>query len=201
MTTAANAIVLQYIAPVLVLIYAVLFEAKKPTKMDILLTIFIFSGCVLAFAGQLSADGIWGNLIAILSGAAFAGELISTRRPNADPWDGATIGCALSFITFLPSLLSEPKEGFTALSLAVALCMGLFQYGFSYVAYAYGMRRVSTLKASLIMTLEPVMTPVWVFLAIGERPSALSLTGLACVGGGLILQAVYQEKMKTCKAS
>lgn len=193
MTTAANAIVLQYIAPVFVLLYAVLFEARKPAKMDIFLTMFIFAGCVLAFAGQLSADGVWGNLLAVLSGVTFAGELISTRKKNADSVDGVILGCAFSFIAFLPSLLSEPRESFNAVSLSVALCMGVFQYGLSYAAYSYGMKRISALKASLIMTLEPVMSPVWVFAVIGERPSALSLIGLACVGGGLILQAVRER--------
>ena len=196
LTSAANAIVLQYLAPVLVLLYTIFFEAKKPTRFDVLITCVIFGGCILAFAGQLSMDGILGNLLAIASGFMFAGQLISSRKNGADPLDGLIIGSGVPFVVFLPVLLSEPAANFDSTILWMAIALGLMQYGTANITYSFGITKVNSLSASLILTLEPVLNPVWVFLFYGEAPSVLSIAGLCCVVGALIVQAMHGAREK-----
>lgn len=100
MTTAANAVVLQYIAPMLVMLYAVMFEAHKPDLTSILLTIAVFVGYLLTFAGKLSFRGALGNGIALLSGFALAGQVIVSRKTEGGSLDGLMIGSGLSFVVF-----------------------------------------------------------------------------------------------------
>lgn len=194
LTTAANAIVLQYIAPVLVLLYAMCFEAKKPGARSVLLTFVVFGGCVLTFASQLSPAGALGNGIALMSGAALAGQVIASRKAGADPADGLIIGSAASFLLFSPLLLLEPRSSFTSATIAAGLFLGLFQYGLANVCYARGIARTDEVSASLLLTLEPVLTPIWVYLTTGERPSGLAVAGFVCVVGAAIAQSVLSAR-------
>ncbi len=194
LTTAANAIVLQYIAPVLVLLYAVRFEAKKPNASSVLLTLAVFGGCVLTFASQLSPTGALGNLIALMSGFALAGQVIASRKAGADPMDGLIIGSAISFLLFAPLLFFEPRSTFTPATLAAGLFLGLFQYGLANVCYAHGIARTDGVTASLLLTLEPVLTPVWVYLTTGERPSGLAVAGFVCVVGAALTQSLLAAR-------
>lgn len=194
LTSAANAIVLQYIAPVLVLLYTLLIEKKKPFRADILCTAAVFGGIVLAFSGQISGDGILGNCLALLSGVLYAGQIISSRKNGCDPSDGLLISCALSFFCFLPFALSEPAGSYTPAALAAGIAMGLFQYGLANLLYSVGIRKLDALNASLILTIEPVLNPIWVFIFLGEVPSFLSVAGLIVVVGALILQTVLEKK-------
>lgn len=189
LTTAANAIVLQYIAPVLVMLYAILFEAKKPNRRSILLTLVVFGGCVMTFASQLSPQGTMGNVVALLSGAALAAQVITSRQQGADALDGLIIGSGFSFVLFLPLLLMEPRATFTLSTLAAGIFLGLFQYGLANVCYARGIARTDGITASLLLTLEPVLTPVWVYFTIGEKPTGLAIAGFLCVIGAACAQS------------
>ncbi len=76
------------------------------------------------------------------------------------------------------------------------LAIGVFQYGLANLCYAKGIRKISSLRASLIMTLEPVLNPVWVFIFMGVKPEMVSVLGLVFVVTALCLQAVLQSKQK-----
>ncbi len=106
-TSAANAIVLQYLAPALILIYSVLFEKIKPKKSDVMITIIVFLGCALAFSGQLDSGGMFGNVLAILSAFTFAGQLITSRKGGVDSTDGVMIGSIFASVLFFPFILQE----------------------------------------------------------------------------------------------
>lgn len=200
MTTAANAIVLQYIAPIFVLLYSIVVQKKRPSRMDIGLTIVVFAGCVLSFAGELQAGGMLGNLFAVLSGVALAGQILSNRDPETVPRDGLLIGCGLSFLVFLPSLVTDPGFILTPQTIGIGLFLGLVQYGVANLCFAKGILTTDAVRASLIFTIEPILTPVWVFLATGERPTGLAVAGLICVVSAVTLQSVYPLLTKRKKA-
>lgn len=194
LTTAANAIVLQYIAPVLVLLHAVIFLHRRIQWQTVLLTLTVFGGCVMTFASQLSPQGMLGSAVALMSGIALAGQVIFSRTPDADPSDGMIIGSGISFVLFLPALLMEPLSTFTLPTVGAGLFLGLCQYGPANVCYARGIARTDSLTASLLLTLEPVLSPVWVFLTTGERPSGLAIAGFICVIGAAGIQSYLSSR-------
>jgi len=193
-TSAANAIVLQYIAPVLILIYGIIFEKKKPTKVDILITLMVFFGCALAFSGQFGQGGMSGDILAILSGFTFAGQLISSRNEEVNATDGVLIGSLLATVIMSPFIAYEKQESFDTANMLAVTAIGVFQYGLANLLYSRGIKRISALRASLIMTLEPVLNPVWVFIFLGQAPQTVSVIGLVFVVSALCLQAFINNK-------
>ncbi len=189
-TTAANAIVLQYIAPILVLIYTAISEKRRPTALEFLLTSIVFAGCVLAFSDQLTSDGMLGNIIALLSGFAFAALILINRMEKTRPEDGQIIGCGLSFLLCLPFMLTDAKLVLTPESVGVMLLLGIFQYSTANLLFAKGIKKTEPTAASIILTMEPIMSPVWVFAALGEAPGIRALIGFLMVITAITLQSL-----------
>ena len=194
LTSAANAIVLEYISPVLMLLYSILIEKKKPGWKSVCLTGVVFGGCVLAFASQLTADGILGNFMALMSGVSLTGQIIFSHREDCDPLDGLIIGCTFSFALLLPWVLMERAESFTAVNLMYILFLGLFQYGLANLCYAHGIKHTSGITASMLLTFEPILTPVWSYVTMGEQPGILAIIGLMLVVFGAIAQALLSAR-------
>ena len=181
LTTAANAIVLQYTTPVIIILYAALIEKKRPTKLDIITTVCVLAGCVLAFSDQLEGGGMLGNFIALASGFTFAGLMIINRRPETDAMESQLLGNLLSVVFLMPFLLTEKAFSWDPKVLLVALFLGFFQYGLAHVCFGIGIKRTEPVTASIIATLEPICSPLWVFLVLGEQPGALALAGFVIV--------------------
>lgn len=184
MTTAANAIFLQYTAPIYVLVLEPLINKTKYELINIVTIIFCFAGMVLFFVGELSPGHFEGNMIALLSGIAFAGFLIGMRK-NRPEYQFSSIFYGNIIITLicLPSLLSV-KE-FTLSDLGMIAFLGIFQIGIPYVFFSYGLKRILAIEASLISMMEPVLNPVWVLIWYGEKPAFLAI-----VGGIIIITAI-----------
>ena len=181
MTTAANAIVLQYTAPVYVLVASILLAKKRPRKMDIITVSLTFAGIALFFVDHLGHGAITGDILALLSGTTFAGVFFFNSLPGAHPQDASFLGCLLSS-TLLPFLLTDTaavQSG--AFPWAVAIFMGIFQLGFAYFFFAKGVRETGAVTSSIICTAEPILNPIWVFLAVGERPGTLAIAGAVIV--------------------
>lgn len=183
LTTAANAIFLQYTAPLYVLLFGWLFLRERPRRADWLTMPLVFAGLLL-FLGEgftLSGD-IRGDLLAVFSGVLLAGMMVCTRGQGALPARTFLLGMVAGALIGLPSLL---RETFTLADFAMVAYLGVFQMGLALVFYSLAIVHVPALEATLILTLEPVLNPVWVFLVIGERPGPLAL-----IGGLLVVIAV-----------
>ena len=179
LTTAANAIVLHYTAPLFVLLYTSFSERRRPGRADLLMCFFVLGGCVLAFADRMDAGALLGNVLAVLSGLAYSVEFIINRKPGTDSIQSIFQGSLLGAVVFLPFLLTEPNFTFSPLPIGIALFQGLFQYGLSHVMFGIGIKRTDQISASLLVTVEPILNPVWVFLFLGEAPGPLALAGFA----------------------
>ncbi len=192
LTTAANAIFLQYTAPLYVLLFGWFFLHERPRRADWLTMPLIFLGLLL-FLGQgltlqgLTQPGMAGNLLGVISGVTLAGMMICTRGQGGLAVRTFLIGMLAGAVIGLPSLLAET---ITLPDVAMVTYLGVFQMGLALVFYTVGIRSVPALEATLILTLEPVLNPVWVFLAIGEAPGALALLGGALVLAAVIVRAV-----------
>jgi drug/metabolite transporter (DMT)-like permease len=188
LTTAANAIFLQYTAPVYVVLLAFWFLREKPSRTDWLSMLVIFAGMFLFFGDKLSTDGFYGNILAVLSGVTSAVMVVSFRaQKDGAPAESALIASLFMAIFGFPSLI---KETWTVTNWLIIAYLGLFQIGLAFVFFTIGIKHIPALEANLVGTLEPVLNPVWVFLFLGERMGIYALLGGLVVLGGVALSAM-----------
>ncbi|MHC1786779.1 MAG: DMT family transporter [Christensenellales bacterium] len=188
LTTAANAIVLQYLAPAIVILLSALSTGTRPSRRDVMMVAVAMLGIGLFFFDHLGSGALLGDLLAILSSFTFALVFFANRLPGANALQASYLGQLLHVLLF-PALFFD--RGFSLAEptvLLVMLLMGALQTGLAYVAFAKGIRRTAAVPASIIAMIEPVLNPLWVFLLMGERPSALALLGAAIV---LLATTVY----------
>jgi drug/metabolite transporter (DMT)-like permease len=193
LTTAANAIFLQYTAPVYIVILAAWFLHERPTRMDWVSMVVIFSGMLLFFGDKLSLNGFLGNLLAVLSGITLALLTVSMRaQKDGSPVESILIANIFTAIVGFPLVL---KESWTVTNWLIILYLGVFQIGFAFLFFSVAIKHVPALEATLISTLEPVLNPVWVFFFIGEKPGLFALVGGIIVLSGVALNALSSARV------
>jgi drug/metabolite transporter (DMT)-like permease len=189
LTTAANAIFLQYTAPVYVLLLEPIFYKEKFRGRDFITVALCLGGMTLFFVGKLRPQDVSGNLLALASGVAFALFVLLMRHSKArdvNRASSAIYGNLLAVVICTPWFLGAAKRGISATDFACIAYLGIVQIGFAYLLFTLAMARgVRSLDAGIIGYIEPVLNPVWVFLFIGERPS-----GWAMIGGLIIVTSV-----------
>lgn len=189
MTTSANAILLQYTAPVFVAIFGAWFLKERTRRSDWVMISVILCGMVLFFLDKLSPGNILGNIMAIISGVAFAGiSLFMRAQKDSSPMESVILGNILTVIVCLPFYFQSTLSVTNVFVLIVA---GFFQLGLPYYLYSYAIKRVSALECILVTSIEPIMNPIWVLLFTGEVPG-----GWAIVGGLIILATVTVRSIK-----
>jgi drug/metabolite transporter, DME family len=193
LTTAANAIFLQYTAPVYVLLLEPIFYGERFRRADAYVVLACVCGMSLFFVGQLRPQDVAGNLTALASGLCFAFFLLLLRHPRAGRVNRASsviYGNLLLCLVTAPSFAGALDE-LTLRDLLIVGYLGLFQIGLAYTLFTVGIARgVRALDAGVVGYIEPILNPVWVFLFIGERPS-----GWALVGGSIIVAAVLTHAL------
>ena len=194
MTTAANAIVLQYTAPVFVIIFMALIFGVKPKKLDIVTCIAVFAGVCIFFVDGLRTGNIYGDLIAILAGVFYAGVLMMNTSENADALSSCFLGQLTAGVIFTPFYFME--NDYSAPVIFMVVIMGIVQVGLPYVLLSVGTKRVNAVTASFIMSLEPIMNPVWVALIYGEKISPLAAAGAVIVVGAVLHYNINTQKEK-----
>ena len=201
MTTAANAILLQYTAPVWIALFGAWFLGEKATRVDWLTIIVVLGGMLLFFADSgLVLGNTLGNLMAIFSGLAFALMTMALRRQkDGAPVESIIVGNFIGFFVGLPSMVSSPAP--SALGWGALVVLGIVQLGCSYWLYARAIRSVTALEAVLVPVIEPLLNPVWVFLVRAEQPSAWALVGGAVVLGAVTTRSLFTLRRRSSVAS
>ena len=188
LTTAANSIFLQYTAPIYVVLLAYWLLHEKPTRTDWIAMGTIFLGLILFFGDQLSPEGFYGNILAVLSGMTSAVMMVSFRaQKHSSPEDSVLMASLIIAIFGFPSILKESQTITNWLTVAY---LGIFQIGVAFIFFTKGIKHIPALEANLIVTLEPILSPVWVFLFIGERMGSFALLGGIVVLIGVIVSAI-----------
>ncbi len=183
LTTAANAILLQYTAPIYVALLSSWFLKERTTKLDWAAIFLVIGGMVLFFIDEMSAGSMLGNFYAILSGFCYACmTMLLRRQKDESPLESVFWGNVLTAIIGLPFIFGSMPDASSWIVLAI---MGIFQLGLAYILYALAIKHVTALEAILIPVLEPILNPVWVFLSLGEAPGPW-----AFVGGFIVLSAI-----------
>jgi drug/metabolite transporter (DMT)-like permease len=188
LTTAANAIFLQYTAPIYVVLLAFWFLREKPSRTDWGSMLVIFMGLLLFFGDKLSADGFYGNILAVLSGVTSALMMVSLRaQKDGTPAESILIANLFTALFGFPFVL---QEAWTVTNWLILLYLGLIQIGLASLLFAKAIKHVPALETNLVSTLEPVLNPVWVFLFLGESMGPSALLGGLIVLGGVALSAI-----------
>ena len=188
LTTAANAIFLQFTAPIYLLFLEPWVFQRPLKRMDVFAVLACLGGMALFFGGHLELGGMLGNLLAILSGLCLATFSIILKwkrvtHPLEDPISAIILGNLAVGLLCLPFVFPVSVTLNQTISL---IYLGVFQLGISFMLFTAGQRYVSATAAAITSMLEAVFNPVWVFLGIGERPSPFGLAGAVVVLGVIL---------------
>ncbi|MEK6282334.1 MAG: EamA family transporter [Acidobacteriota bacterium] len=187
-TSAANAIFLQYTAPVYLLILEPLIYKEKFRQRDLIVIVACVIGMSLFFVGKLRPQDVTGNLLALASGFCFACYFLLLRHSKSRAVNRASsviYGNLLVVLIAAPAGLRVFGE-MTRYDAFAVVYLGVVQIGLAYTLFTVAMARgVRSLDAGIVGYIEPILNPIWVYLFIGERP-----TKWALIGGGIIVIAV-----------
>lgn len=195
LTTAANAIVLQFTSPVFIVIFSAIILKKRIRRSDALVVSFTLLGIALFFFDQLRPGYILGNFVAIAAGMFMAGMFMAVGELEGEQrFSGILIGQSLTFLVGLPFVIATRPE-FTAVTTLSILILGVFQLGISYILYVESSKYCPPLACCLLGAAEPLLNPVWVLIFDGERPGVFALIGGVIVVVSITLWCVFgQEK-------
>ena len=199
MTTAANVIVLQFTAPIFVMLFSALFFHRRPQRLDVAACAVVFGGILFFFLDSLEMGGGAGNIVALLSGVAYAGVFLMNDMPGGDAISSVFWGDVISAVTGLPFLFQETE--FTATALTSLVILGVFQVGVAYVCLCIGLKTTPPVTASLVSGIKPVLNPILVALFYGETVGTFALIGAVIVIGGVVGYNVLQARDNTRSAS
>ena len=194
LTTAANAIVLQFTAPVFVILFMAMIYHSRPTRPDLITCFAVLTGVVLFFIDGIQAGNLLGNITAILSGICYAGVFMMNTGDSTDPISSCFIGQLASGILFTPLCFVETD--FSAPVISAVLALGVLQVGGAYVLFSIGIRGTPAVTASLISGLEPILNPLLVAVFYHETVSALSIVGSVIVVCSIIAYNVWMARKK-----
>ena len=210
LTTAANAIVLQYTAPIFILILLAVFFHQKMVKREVVVVLITMIGMVLFFFDQLSPGNILGNIFGILAGIFLALMFVMVGKGGDDDgtrMSGILIAHSITFLIGVPTGLiatfmaagSGVLEGAAAtsplgLEILYVVILGVFQLGIPYVLYGIASKDCPPLACSLIGMLEPLLNPVWVAIFIGEVPGMFALVGAVIIIGTVTWWCIQESK-------
>lgn len=186
--SAANAIWLQGTAPVWVLLVGVLFCGEAANRLDVWLIVLeaLGVGIILFFEsrGQQLVPVLWG----VASGVTFAATVLSLRLLRE--FDSAWLVTVNHFTAALCLSWIVPWTGVwpSGTQWLYLAGFGMFQMGLSYLLFTRGVRTLSGHEAAGIGLLEPILAPIWVYLAWNEAPAWWTLVGGCFILLGLAIR-------------
>jgi len=190
LTTAAAAILLQFTAPIFIILIYLIFYRKKPTISAVVAVLLTLFGMLLFFAENLDTGGFLGNILALISGLSMAGVYVCNKRPDTNPENALFLGFLINTCIGMPFVFTEVTADIGAW--IAVLFLGVVQVGLAYIFFSKGIKITSALLACLISAIEPILNPIWVLLAgvLGFLPE-LEIPGrFALIGGVVIILTV-----------
>lgn len=193
MTSAANAIFLQYTAPFYVLIFEPVLLKTKFEKSNLFILIICFTGMFLFFMGDFGEGYFLGNLVAVASGICFAGFLLTLRK-NGNEYQSSSIFWGNMIIAGLCSVSLWSIAELKTNDLIMVSYLGIVQIGLAYAIFSFGLKRITAIEASLLSMIEPVLNPVWVYFGYGEKPPGYSIAGGIIIIFALLMNIYLYSK-------
>jgi len=195
LTSAANAILLQYTAPIWVALLSAAITRERLRWFDVATVAVVMCGMVVFFVEELASPALTGSIVAVLSGIAFAFVALCMRAQR-----GVATTETIVMGNILTALVCLPFAGFAdadATTWAYLAVLGVVQLGISYILYSWALAHVTALEAILITVLEPLLNPVWVLMGTGEAPSAYAMIGGLVVVGSVVARGIVAVRWES----
>lgn len=194
LTTAANAIVLQFTAPIFLMVYSTLIFHQRFRKGDILAAIFTLAGIALFFFDQLAPGYMLGNFIAIFAGASMGAMylFVGSGKP-ADRFSGTLLGHLFTAVIGIPFMLFTETH-ITGTAVASVVVLGVVQLGLPYILFVLSTSDCPPLACSLLGAMEPLLNPIWVALCGGEVPGVFALIGAVIVIVTVTVWCIWKDR-------
>ncbi len=191
-TTVANVVIIFSTAALFSALFAYLFYKEKITKNIIIASFFMFVGLFIIFNDKLEIGSIEGNIYALFCTALFATSyvLLSRYKDMNRVILTAFSGLALSIIAFF--FCDELAIDFKTLT--VVMIMGLLISPISRVLLGTGAKYIRASEVSLLMIIETIMAPIWVWIFLNEVPSSYTFIGGSIIIATLIINSIYTLK-------
>lgn len=197
MTTAANAILLQYLAPVITAFIAAAILKERTRTEHVVALPLVVAGMFVMFFDELGGGKLFGNVLAIMSAVTFSFFFVFMRlQKDGSPLESILISHWITAGFCLVVSLFLPAPQVTPTALAAIAVLGVVQIGLSAILFSVAIKRITAVSANLIAVIEPVFNPLWVFFVIGEAPGAFTLAG-----GATIVLAVTIASVITARRS
>ena len=196
LTTAANAIVLQFTAPIFVMIIEALAAHKKPKVFDALTVLVTLGGISLFFLDSLGSGRSIGDIIAVFAGL-FLGLFffIVGESQGDEKISGILFGQLLTAVIGIPFVFFT-ENTVNAQSILWIAVLGVFQLGIPYILLSEASKYCPPLACSLISVAEPLLNPVWVAVFYGEIPGIAALAGGVIVIAAVTLWCIFKDRFK-----
>ena len=195
LTTAANAIFLEFTAPIYVVILGYYILNERITIFDVLSMFVIFSGMTLFFIDELTFYGFWGNIMAAVAGVCLGIVTVVIRKENDSAFQIVLMGNILTALVCIPFMFSGFQETVSA-DWLIIFALGIIQLGIPYILYTKALKHVRALDAILVSMIEPILNPFWVYIFVGEKMGEWALFGGILVLSGSIGRAIIKIKLR-----
>ncbi len=192
MTSAASAIVLEYTAPVFIILFEAVLFHRKPSGLDLIVCLIVFSGIVLVVSGGSENRTFAGDMVALLSGVFYALTIMLNDFEGGDSLSSVFLGHLLTALIGMPFILRE--SDFSAKTLLLVSALGIFQAGAGYTLLTMGLKLCDPLSGSLVASIEPVLNPILVAYFYGEAITPRALIGAVVVIGTISLYNIIRMK-------
>ncbi len=179
MTTAANAIILQFTLPIYIMLLVWIFEKKRPDRVSFVSGLISLVGILFFFFDSLSLGGTMGNIMALISGFFYAVVFLIKRIPGSDFESSALLSFAVNFAVGIPFYLQETDWGI--MNVSTGVLQGVVQIGLAYIFLNIALDKVPPVGAALISMIEPILNPMLVAIFYGEKIGRISLVGAVIV--------------------
>ena len=184
LTSAGNAIVLQYTAPIWIIVLMYLFFGEKPGRRELMAIVIVLAGIICFFFEGLTAGKILGDLAALLSGVFYAGVFMLNSFEKGDALSSMFFGQLLCGIFLSPFVVRETV--FTLPVLTAVYVLGTVQVGLAYILFSVGTAYTDPVTASILNAVEPILNPILVAIFYGECLGKFSIIGAVIVIGGVL---------------
>lgn len=198
-TTATNAVFLQTTAPLYILLFSPLILGERGRWRDVPVMVALALGLGLLFVGEQSptstaTNPFLGNIVGAFSGFFWAAVILGLRYLGRGQQESAlpavVVGNAIASLTALP--FAFPVASFSTADVLLVIYLGAFQIGLAYVLLTGAMAHVPALDASLLLLVEPVFSPVWTYVVLGETPGPWAVAGAGIILAAIILKSIIE---------
>lgn len=185
LTTAANAIVLQFTSPIFVVVFSAIIFGQRFKRRDVAAVVCTFLGIAMFFFDELKAGYLLGNFLAIFAGACLAGMYMAMDKAGTqERFSAIMIGQAVAFLVSIP-FIAATKPEISSLPVLYIIILGVLQLGIPYILYGRASEFCPPLACSLLGAVEPLLNPLWVLIFDGEKPGVFAL-----IGGVIVIVSV-----------